>query len=104
MFSILHEWGQTSLCQKVSNEIFYQIDMVCNHTSIFRKGVSILRNFVIEGVACQLLEDTASHSSITNFLSKHVLVLISVVSQKQQTIFRNHKSPTYLSIKKMSYS
>ena len=27
-----------------------------------------VRNFVIEGVACQL-EETASHSSITNFLS-----------------------------------
>ena len=30
-----------------------------------------IRNFVIEGVACQ--EETASHSSITNFLSeKHI--------------------------------
>ena len=28
-----------------------------------------VRNFVIEGVACQPPEETASHSSITNFLT-----------------------------------
>ena len=53
----------------------------CNHARKLTIVLFIwlLRNFVIEGVACQLPEETASHSSITNFLTGYTVIYLTKV-------------------------
>ena len=50
-----------------------------------------LRTFVIEGVACQLPSSTASHSSITNFLSMR---MIPVRKSSRKTVVLTFELPT----------
>ena len=82
--------------KKLSNENkqrLYKIQK--SPTSLFYHVLLIkLRNFVIEGVVCQQLEEIASHSSITNFLigkSQKNFFLYSIPQKtKKRTFFFLH--------------